>query len=75
VNEASALAATASTAAVMEAAEKVVAVKVGWLECSMPPTRATGGRKAVPRAFIEWLSRRSWLPPLGTSKEASERHQ
>ena len=45
MNEAPALAAKATTTAVIETAEKEVAVKVGRLECSMPTTRAMGGEQ------------------------------
>ena len=66
------MAASATTAAVMEAAEKEVAVKVGWLECSMPSSRATGGEGSSHTRFhlshrVALSRRRSWLPPLGTS--------
>ena len=43
MNEASAMAATATITAVMEAAEKEVAVNVGWLKSSMPNARHEGG--------------------------------
>ena len=73
VNEASALAATATTTAVIEAAEKEVVVKVDWLKSSMPNARhkRQGSLATAP-------ARRSCCPlpaPLGTSYEALERHR
>ncbi len=51
MNKEPALAATTTTMPVMEAAEKEVAVKVGWLEKSIPNTRHEG--EGI------WLSSRS----------------
>ena len=48
VNEAAALAATATIMAVMEAAEKEVAVKVGWLNGSMPSNARHEGENKWP---------------------------
>jgi hypothetical protein len=65
VNKASALALAATTTAVIEAAEKEVAVKkVGWLKSSTPNARHEEGRYHWPAPA---LSSCGPLPPLGTS--------
>jgi hypothetical protein len=73
VNEASALAATATNTAMMEAAEKEVAVKVGWLNSSMPSNARNEGENKLPSNCSTAETGRRSLP-LGTSWEASEKH-
>ncbi len=71
MSEASELAVTATTMAVIEAAEKKVAVKVGWLNSSMPSNARNEGEDKWPsNCSIAETGQRSL--PLGASWETSD---
>ena len=65
---------TVTTTAVIEAAEKEVAVKVGWLNSIMPSNARNEGENKWPsNCSTAEIGRRSL--PLGTSWEASEKYR
>ncbi len=64
-NEVSGLAATATTTAVIEAAEKEVAVKVGWLESSKPSNSRHRGEKGHPTRLHRVAVEEVLAPPTG----------